>query len=621
MGSVSIGGEDQESVDSWQNLSQPQSIKSYRLSSRESTASNSSHTSSSSDTKQLTIDQLSVVSKRRAGDTKRSGGGKMAATSNSGQNSVSDAGEGFAHLDLTGKLIIKAQLGADIRRMPIHNEEITYDELLLMMQRVFKGKLTASDEVIIKYKDEDGDLVTIADNSDLSFAIQCSRILKITLFVNQQPVPLEPSEVKNIRNELQVIRDKSTHLLDRLESKYILDSKSVSTDSSPSVDKIRSNAEFNGPSDDSKQQQHQQQTPVKKTETPREFDPLLENKSESNDGLNRPGSRGSSIGSSSVNTKILNNAFSSLSSLQNHPSSPGGLTHDNQQQQQQQQPATITADVQQFQPSTHSSFQSLNQQHNIQQQQQQQNKYPVPAQPYPGQGSFGAMGPGGPQQQQVPLNQQQQQQPPRPFSGGPTASQSQPPPPVSSYPPQSPYGAPPTGLQQQPPISYPGSAAAGPGPYGQGPPTSGPYGPPGGPPQQPLGQQQQQQQMAPPQHMGQQQQMQHGPPQGGSYQNGPPSSVPSSVSGPPMTGGYGSGGYGAPPPTGPPQTSGPPSGSMYPPNVGQQQQQNPSGSMDPSKGPIGPPPTSFSAPGAAGNPFSRATRPGNYRYPAAPFGQ
>lgn len=56
--------------------------------------------------------------------------------------------------DLSGKIIIKVQLGDDIRRIPIHNEAITYDELLLMMQRVFKGKLFASDDITIKYKDE-----------------------------------------------------------------------------------------------------------------------------------------------------------------------------------------------------------------------------------------------------------------------------------------------------------------------------------------------------------------------------------------------------------------------------------------------------------------------------------
>ena len=57
-------------------------------------------------------------------------------------------------LDLSGKLIIKVRLGDDVRRIPIHNEDITYDELVLMMQRVFRGKLTSTDEVTIKYKDE-----------------------------------------------------------------------------------------------------------------------------------------------------------------------------------------------------------------------------------------------------------------------------------------------------------------------------------------------------------------------------------------------------------------------------------------------------------------------------------
>ncbi|XP_048458601.1 protein TFG isoform X2 [Rhincodon typus] len=120
-------------------------------------------------------------------------------------------------LDLSGKLIIKAQLGDDIRRIPIHNEDITYDELVLMMQRVFRGKLQSNDEVTIKYKDEDGDLITIFDSSDLSFAIQCSRILKLTLFVNGQPRPLESNQVKYLRWELIELRNKVNRLLDSLE--------------------------------------------------------------------------------------------------------------------------------------------------------------------------------------------------------------------------------------------------------------------------------------------------------------------------------------------------------------------------------------------------------------------
>uniref|UniRef100_A0A2K5LS93 PB1 domain-containing protein n=1 Tax=Cercocebus atys TaxID=9531 RepID=A0A2K5LS93_CERAT len=89
-------------------------------------------------------------------------------------------------LNLSGKLIMKAQLGEDIPQIPIHNEDIniTYDELVLMMQRVFRGKLLSNVEVTIKYNDKDDDLITIFDSSDLSFAIQCSRTLKLTLFVN-----------------------------------------------------------------------------------------------------------------------------------------------------------------------------------------------------------------------------------------------------------------------------------------------------------------------------------------------------------------------------------------------------------------------------------------------------
>ncbi|XP_041352588.1 protein TFG-like [Gigantopelta aegis] len=123
-------------------------------------------------------------------------------------------------LDLTGKLIIKVQLGDDIRRIPIHNEDITYDELVLMMQRVYRGKLTSSDDITIKYKDEDGDLVTIFDSSDLSFAIQCSRILKITLFVNGEPKPLENDQLKVISKELKQIRNTVNTLLDHLETVY-----------------------------------------------------------------------------------------------------------------------------------------------------------------------------------------------------------------------------------------------------------------------------------------------------------------------------------------------------------------------------------------------------------------
>lgn len=57
-------------------------------------------------------------------------------------------------MDMSGKLIIKARLGDDIRKVPIHNEDITYDELILMLQRVFRDKLSSTDDVTLKYADD-----------------------------------------------------------------------------------------------------------------------------------------------------------------------------------------------------------------------------------------------------------------------------------------------------------------------------------------------------------------------------------------------------------------------------------------------------------------------------------
>ncbi|KAK6623477.1 hypothetical protein RUM43_009329 [Polyplax serrata] len=133
-------------------------------------------------------------------------------------NVSTDDAKPFQQIDLSGKLMIKVQLGDDIRRIPIHNEALTYDELVLMMQRVFRGKLTNNDDITIKYKDEDGDLITIFDSSDLSFAIQYSRVLKLQIILNGKTREnADPPEIKRIRRSLQEIRDKVNHILDNIE--------------------------------------------------------------------------------------------------------------------------------------------------------------------------------------------------------------------------------------------------------------------------------------------------------------------------------------------------------------------------------------------------------------------
>ena len=79
--------------------------------------------------------------------------------------------------------------------------------------------------MLLKYKDEDGDLITIMDNSDLSFAIQYCRVLRLTIIVG-----VEESQKKGVvagaevTKELREIRDKVNKLLD-----MVTDSAKVQT--------------------------------------------------------------------------------------------------------------------------------------------------------------------------------------------------------------------------------------------------------------------------------------------------------------------------------------------------------------------------------------------------------
>lgn len=350
----------------------------------------------------------------------------------------------FPQLDLSGKLIIKAQLGDDIRRIPIHNEDITYDELILMMQRVFRGKLSSNDEVTVKYKDEDGDLITIFDSSDLSFAIQCSRILKLTIFVNQQPVPLEPDEIKHLRKELQEIRNVVNRLLDRFEPRHFVSNSSEPEDSAGTA-------------------------PVKATNAvaPKEFDPLASKQAAGDEpSAQKPKGENGRVGTPD-----------SISSLDSAAATQQKL-HLAQQQQQQ--------------------FHTLQQQQQYEahHQQQQQRQYAQ----HPGQAGVAYMGQPGAQQPYVPQGhpppQQQQQAPP-------TAQQQVPPggyvgaplpagrpgptptPGMPGQPQQGPYGQPAypqTSVAQSMPHGQPfppGTTSTGTqGPPQQGPPQGIPQGPP-----------------------------------------------------------------------------------------------------------------------------------------------
>ncbi|CAF0928983.1 unnamed protein product [Rotaria sp. Silwood1] len=131
---------------------------------------------------------------------------------------------------LSGQLIIKAQLGDDIRKMMIHNEDLTLNELVLMMERIFAGKISNSDELTIKYLDDDGDKITLLNDSDLTVALHFHKVLRLFVLVNGDEqltnnnstagnLNKEGSliDAKTFRNELQQIRNSVQTILDRLQ--------------------------------------------------------------------------------------------------------------------------------------------------------------------------------------------------------------------------------------------------------------------------------------------------------------------------------------------------------------------------------------------------------------------
>lgn len=50
--------------------------------------------------------------------------------------------------------ILKVRLGDDTRRLVLYNTHISYDDLVLMLQRIYNGQLKSSDDVTLKYYDD-----------------------------------------------------------------------------------------------------------------------------------------------------------------------------------------------------------------------------------------------------------------------------------------------------------------------------------------------------------------------------------------------------------------------------------------------------------------------------------
>ncbi|XP_062585337.1 protein TFG-like isoform X1 [Saccostrea cucullata] len=463
-------------------------------------------------------------------------------------------------MDLSGKLIIKVQLGDDIRRIPIHNEDITYDELVLMMQRVFRGKLNNDDDILIKYKDEDQDLVTIFDDSDLSFAIQCSRILKITLFVNgHSPVSSGTTpQLSTVRRELRQIRDRVTQLLDQLE---IGDQEITS-----SVDSKRPPAAKDEPmivSESNRRVEHPTSSQPRDVSHSKEFDPYSSQKSVEE---NNPSKVMSSFGMSGQERSGTPDSISSIGSANKHniqpsPSPATPVSHPSafvSPQPVQSQPRVVTPQQHPGQP-------------NYSQQPQQPTGY---------QGQQPGYGQQAPDNENCTIS----------FPGGPQ----QPAPPSQSGPQQRTFQSPATSQPDRQPSPMTHGMSPGQPSQGMAPGQGMPQGQPGMPQGQP----------GMPQ--GQQQGLSQGPPQSQGVPPGQPGFPPQQGAG-----SYGYGQYGGQGMPQPGQGQMPPTSSSAQWN--QQQQGMYQGGYAGQPQPGGAPPSGAGpTPGGQPNPFSRGGGPGGY---------
>ncbi|CAF0803714.1 unnamed protein product [Brachionus calyciflorus] len=262
-------------------------------------------------------------------------------------------------LDLSGKILFKVKLNNEIKKLMIHNDDLNYNDLILMLQRIFSDKIKQNDEFKIKYTDDENDLITISDDSDVSLALQTSKVLKLTIFLNEGKGDVETGSLRpsEIVDELKNIRQSIDKFLTNFEKSLKLEEKI--DDVTKSTDEIKIVTQVN-------------------PEVQKEFDPLNK-KQESAHVLQKP-SRAQTPDS------ICSNEMTGRFSPRVH--------HQQQQQHQFQQTPQVQ---QQFQPQTQppSFLQNQNFQQHLPQQPVQPQATPIqqqqhqPMQSHPGMGGPG----------------------------------------------------------------------------------------------------------------------------------------------------------------------------------------------------------------------------------------
>ncbi|KAL7749702.1 hypothetical protein RI367_004930 [Sorochytrium milnesiophthora] len=146
-------------------------------------------------------------------------------------------------MPFTDSIVVKATCGDVIRRAPLNNSSPTYNELCFVVQRMFRSSGSASfssvDNVLLKYKDEDGDWVLMDTDDDVAHALTQSSTLRLQVSdkergaqsapVSTAPAPsLEQTAMIQTLNDLRERVDALTQLLAKAQAAR--DARQISAD-------------------------------------------------------------------------------------------------------------------------------------------------------------------------------------------------------------------------------------------------------------------------------------------------------------------------------------------------------------------------------------------------------
>ncbi|ORX84727.1 hypothetical protein BCR32DRAFT_113907 [Anaeromyces robustus] len=126
--------------------------------------------------------------------------------------------------------VIKFYCDGEIKRIPMNRSlgELTYDELCVIVQRVWKSQLSSDiNNLVLKYVDDEGDQICLESDIDISHALTFSTCLKVHVY-DKETIPvnskslisnltLEKKSLESIKKVVKNSRDTLNKIIEQLE--------------------------------------------------------------------------------------------------------------------------------------------------------------------------------------------------------------------------------------------------------------------------------------------------------------------------------------------------------------------------------------------------------------------